>query len=167
MEEEIKTLKDNIEFLHQCLDDRDRSIKLLQEQVKVLNERLDNKEKVNKQLREEIQWLNMKKDDEEVSLEHILELEEENKKLKKYYDRGRQELADSLYDEKKENKKLKEDLQIAQWVIENHEEIAENMRKEIEKLKVDIDLKDEEIGMLKYRIANPFPKQKKNWDFGE
>lgn len=114
MEEEIKTLKDNIEFLHQCLDDRDRSIKLLQEQVKVLNERLDNKEKVNKQLREEIQWLNMKKDDEEVSLEHILELEEENKKLKKYYDRGRQELADSLYDEKKENKKLKEDLQIAQ-----------------------------------------------------
>ena len=36
LEEENATLKDNIEFLNQCLDDRDRSIALLQEENKKL-----------------------------------------------------------------------------------------------------------------------------------
>lgn len=35
--EENETLKDNIEFLHQCLDDRDKSIEVLKEENKKLN----------------------------------------------------------------------------------------------------------------------------------
>ena len=38
LEKEIETLKDNIEFLHSCLDDRDKSIAILQEE----NLRLSN-----------------------------------------------------------------------------------------------------------------------------
>ena len=51
-----------------------------------LQEWLDNKEKVNKSLREE------------------------NKKLKKYYDRDKEELMESCYSLAKENEKLKSDL---------------------------------------------------------
>lgn len=40
----------------------------------------------------------------------ILELEEENKKLKKYYDRDKEELMESCYSLAKENEKLKSDL---------------------------------------------------------
>lgn len=52
-----------------------------------LQEWLDNKEKVNKSLREE------------------------NKKLKKYYDRDKEELMESCYSLAKENDKLKSDLE--------------------------------------------------------
>ena len=51
-----------------------------------LQEWLDNKEKVNKSLREE------------------------NEKLKKYYDRDKEELMESCYSLAKENEKLKSDL---------------------------------------------------------
>ena len=33
LKEENKTLKDNIEFLHQCLDDRDKSIEIMKEKL--------------------------------------------------------------------------------------------------------------------------------------
>ena len=33
LEEENRTLKDNIEFLHQCLDDRDKSIAIMKEEL--------------------------------------------------------------------------------------------------------------------------------------
>ena len=51
----------------------------------MLQEWIDNKEKVNKSLREE------------------------NEKLKKYYDRDKEELMESCYDLARENKKLKEE----------------------------------------------------------
>jgi hypothetical protein len=41
----------------------------------------------------------------------IDKLEEENKKLKKYYDRDKEELMESCYSLAKENKKLKSDLE--------------------------------------------------------
>jgi len=40
LEEENKTLKDNVEFLHSCLDDRDKSIAIMQEENKKLREEL-------------------------------------------------------------------------------------------------------------------------------
>ena len=40
----------------------------------------------------------------------IQQLEEENKKLKKYYDRDKEELMESCYSLAKENDKLKSDL---------------------------------------------------------
>ena len=36
LEEENKNLKDNVEFLHSCLDDRDKSIAIMQEENKKL-----------------------------------------------------------------------------------------------------------------------------------
>jgi len=36
LREENKTLKDNVEFLHSCLDDRDKSIAIMQEENKKL-----------------------------------------------------------------------------------------------------------------------------------
>lgn len=39
-EQENKTLKDNVEFLHSCLDDRDNSIELMKEEIKKLKEEL-------------------------------------------------------------------------------------------------------------------------------
>ena len=53
LEEENQTLKDNVEFLHSCLDDRDKSIELMKEKIRFLEQCLDNKEKVNISLREE------------------------------------------------------------------------------------------------------------------
>ena len=38
LEEENRTLKDNVEFLHSCLDDRDKSIAIMQEENKKLKE---------------------------------------------------------------------------------------------------------------------------------
>lgn len=40
LEEENKTLKDNVEFLHSCLDDRDKSIAIMQEENKKLKDEL-------------------------------------------------------------------------------------------------------------------------------
>ena len=34
LEEENKTLKDNVEFIHSCLDDRDKSIEIMKEENK-------------------------------------------------------------------------------------------------------------------------------------
>ena len=55
LEEKNQTLKDKIEFLTNCLDDRDKSIELMKERIRFLEQCLDNKEKVNKSLREELQ----------------------------------------------------------------------------------------------------------------
>ena len=40
-EEENKTLKDKIEFLTSCLDDRDKSIELMKEEIKKLKAELE------------------------------------------------------------------------------------------------------------------------------
>ena len=48
--------------------------------------------------------------DDERLIEKIEQLEEENKKLKKYYDRDKEELMESCYSLAKENEKLKSDL---------------------------------------------------------
>lgn len=42
IQEENKTLKDNVEFLHSCLDDRDKSIAIMQEENKKLKSDLGN-----------------------------------------------------------------------------------------------------------------------------
>ena len=61
LEEENKTLKNNVEFLHSCLDDRDKSIAIMQEENKKLKEKvetlelwLDNKEKLNEEYRKQL-----------------------------------------------------------------------------------------------------------------
>jgi hypothetical protein len=48
LEEENKTLKDNVEFLHSCLDDRDKSIAIMQEENKKLKEKVSELEDVSK-----------------------------------------------------------------------------------------------------------------------
>lgn len=44
-EEEYKTLKDKIEFLTNCLDDRDKSIELMKQENNELKEKIKNMEK--------------------------------------------------------------------------------------------------------------------------
>lgn len=41
LEEENRTLKDNVEFLHSCLDDRDKSIAIMQDENKKLKSDLE------------------------------------------------------------------------------------------------------------------------------
>lgn len=81
----------------------------LNEKVRFLEECLDRKEKVNKSLREE------------------------NEKLKKYYDRDKEELMESCYSLAKENDKLKSDL------MEDMKEITK-LEKENKNLKERIDV---------------------------
>lgn len=45
LEEENKTLKDNVEFLHSCLDDRDKSIAIMQEENDKLKIHIEAKDK--------------------------------------------------------------------------------------------------------------------------
>ena len=47
----------------------------------------------------------------EIIVKELHKLEEENKKLKKYYDRDKEELMESCYSLAKENEKLKSDLE--------------------------------------------------------
>jgi len=102
LEEENKTLKDNVEFLHSCLDDRDKSIAIMQEENKKLK-----KEKWN--IRQRL--VTLEKNLETLSrVKENKELIKENKKLKKYYDRDKEELMESCYSLAKENDKLKSDL---------------------------------------------------------
>lgn len=61
LKEENQTLKDKIEFLHQCLDDRDKSIELLKEEkeIRALNDRdnliqIEKLGKENKKMKEKI-----------------------------------------------------------------------------------------------------------------
>ena len=42
LEEENETLKDNVEFLHSCLDDRGKSIAIMQEENKNLKEEISS-----------------------------------------------------------------------------------------------------------------------------
>lgn len=55
---EIETLKDNIRFLHSCLDDRDKSIEILQEEKENLNARLTTLYEVKEILRNVVVNLN-------------------------------------------------------------------------------------------------------------
>ena len=45
LREENKTLKDNVEFLHSCLDDRDKSIAIMQEENKKMKAELERYKK--------------------------------------------------------------------------------------------------------------------------
>ena len=40
LREENQTLKDNVEFLHSCLDDRDKSIELMKEELDKIKKRV-------------------------------------------------------------------------------------------------------------------------------
>ena len=40
LEEENQTLKDNVEFLHSCLDDRDKSIEIMKEELDKIKKRV-------------------------------------------------------------------------------------------------------------------------------
>ena len=90
LEEENKKLKDNVEFLHSCLDDRDKSIAIMQEENKKLNIKVAS-------LEWEIKWLNSTID----------KLKEENQTLELWLDRKeklnekyRKELKSYVYDAK-------------------------------------------------------------------
>ena len=118
--------------------------KKLNEKVRFLEECLDNKEKVNKSLREE------------------------NKKLKKYYDRDKEELMESCYslakerDElREENKTLKDKVNHLEFDVDAWYQLKLLLEWEIEKLKSDLmqDMKEIteleiENKNLNWRIAN-------------
>ena len=80
----------------------------------------------NKTLKEKLSEITMVADDEKQSIEHILELEEENKKLKEYNRRLKQG-NDAL---KEQNKKLKETIKDHQL----YEEKLEHRIIELEEL---------------------------------
>ena len=62
----------------------------------------------NKKLRAYVDNLDSENDNQAIEIE---ELKKENKKLKKYYDRDKEELMESCYSLAKENDKLKSDLE--------------------------------------------------------
>lgn len=87
LEEENKKLNIKVASLEWEIKWLNYTIEKLKEENQTLELWLDNKEKVNKSLREE------------------------NEKLKKYYDRDKEELMESCYSLAKENDKLKSDLE--------------------------------------------------------
>ena len=125
-------MKTQVELLKECCDIKDAACVKYQKRIAELEEE-------NKELKEKLSEITMVADDEKQSIEHILELEEEkknlrayadnldsendnqaieieelkkeNKKLKKYYDRDKEELMESCYSLAKENDKLKSDLE--------------------------------------------------------
>ena len=86
LEEENKKLNIKVASLEWEIKWLNSVIDKLKEENQTLELWLDNKEKVNKSLREE------------------------NEKLKKYYDRDKEELMESCYDLARENNKLKKDV---------------------------------------------------------
>ena len=86
LEEENKKLNIKVASLEWEIKWLNYTIDKLKEENQTLELWLDNKEKVNKSLREE------------------------NEKLKKYYDRDKEELMESCYDLARENNKLKKDV---------------------------------------------------------
>jgi chromosome segregation ATPase len=92
LEEENETLKDNVEFLHSCLDDRDKSIAIMQEENKKLREcnksqsevinnvfipQKERLEEENKKLNEKVRFLEECLDrKEKLNEEYRKELEE-------------------------------------------------------------------------------------------
>ena len=72
LEEENQTLKDKIEFLTNCLDDRDKSIELMKEENKNLKSEIENMKEVG---RENIETLDRMS----------IELENYSKSFKRYY----------------------------------------------------------------------------------
>lgn len=87
LEEENKKLNIKVASLEWEIKWLNYTIEKLKEENQTLELWLDRKEKVNKSLREE------------------------NKKLKKYYDRDKEELMESCYSLARENDKLKSDLE--------------------------------------------------------
>ena len=83
-------------------------------------------EQENKTLREKLSEITMVADDEKQSIEHILELEYENKKLKEYNRR----LKQGNDDLKEQNKKLKED-------VDFYYKSAKQFREQVEKWEKD------------------------------
>lgn len=76
----------------------------------------------------------------------LTKLEEENKKLKKYYDRDKEELMESCYslvkenDElKKENKNLKSDLAFERTMLDNVKAEYKSLQNVNKKLEEDVD----------------------------
>ena len=77
--------------------------------------------------------------------EYVAMVEEENKKLKKYYDRDKEELMESCYwlarenDElKEENKKLKSDLAFERTMLDNVRAEYKSLQNVIKKLKEEL-----------------------------
>ena len=87
---------------------------------------IEQLEKENKTLKEKLSEITMLADDEKQSIEHILELEEENRKLKEYNRR----LKQGNEDLKEQNKKLKETIKDHQL----YEEKLEHRIIELEEL---------------------------------
>ena len=106
--------------------------------------------------------------DDERLIEKIEQLEEENKKLKKYYDRDKEELMESCYslakerDElREENKTLKDKVNHLEFDVDAWYQLKLLLEWEIEKLKSDLmqDMKEIteleiENKNLNWRIAN-------------
>ena len=104
LKEENETLKDKIEFLTQCLDDRDKSIELMKEENNNLKNELMEDMKTESKLNEEIR--NLKSENADLKSE----LSKFSEAYKKYRDYEKEELAESCYDLARENEKLKEEV---------------------------------------------------------
>ena len=77
------------------------------EVIAIQYRKISELEEENKNLKEEVKKWKMVADENGT---HYDMLEEENKKLKKYYDRDKEELMESCYSLARENDKLKSDL---------------------------------------------------------
>ena len=111
LEEENKTLNIKVASLEWEIKWLNSVIDKLREENQTLELWLDNKEKVNKSLREE------------------------NKKLKKYYDRDKEELMESCYSLAKENDKLKSDLEECECSMHFENDEVWYRKRECKKLK--------------------------------
>ena len=97
--------------------------------------------------------------------EYIVELQEENKKLKKYYDRDKEELMESCYSLARENDKLKSDLMQDMKEITKLEKENKNLKSDLSECECSFWFENDEVWFWKreYKRLKKWIKDHCKW----
>ena len=98
------------------------------EVIAIQYRKISELEEENKNLKEEVKKWKMVADENGT---HYDMLEEENKKLKKYYDRDKEELMESCYSLAKENDELNIKVASLEWEIKWLNSVIDKLREEL------------------------------------
>ena len=105
-------------------------------------------QKENKKLKEKVSELEDVSKDYDLLSKDFIALWEENKKLKKYYDRDKEELMESCYSLAKENEKLKSDLSECECSMHFENDEVWYRKRECKKLNIKVASLEWEIKWL-------------------
>ena len=122
------------------------------ESLEIIVKELHKLEEENKKLKEKVSELEDVSKDYDLLSKDFIALGEENKKLKKYYDRDKEELMESCYSLAKENEKLKSDLSECECSMHFENDEVWYRKRECKKLNIKVASLEWEIKWLNYTI---------------